>query len=104
MKFSSLMDVILSAHVSEKAMKASSDNENSCYVFKVARAANKHDIKKAVELLFKTKVQAVRVVNTKGQSRRFGSIVGHTKAFRKAYVSLAKGQQIDFGNFQVTGN
>ena len=64
--------------------------------FRVRRDATKPDIKKAVELMFEVKVAGVRVVNEPGKTRRFGKTVGRTQDWKKAYVSLAAGQTIDY--------
>ena len=89
-----LMKVLLAPHVSEKsAMAADRDGQ---YVFRVARDATKPEIRQAVELLFKVEVDSVRVCNQKGKSKRFGQMVGRRPGFRKAYVSLKPGFDIDF--------
>ena len=64
-------------------------------VFRVVRDATKPEIKAAVELLFKVGVQCVRTSNVKGKTKRSGRHVGARKNW-KAYVSLGKGQEIDF--------
>jgi len=56
--------------------------------------ATKPEIKAAVELMFKTKVKAVRVVNVKGKEKRFGRFEGRRRNWKKAYISLAQGQEI----------
>ena len=65
-------------------------------MFKVARDAAKPEIKDAVELLFKVKVKGVTVVNVKGKRKRFGAIQGRRSDWKKAYVSLETGHEIDF--------
>jgi len=85
-----LLQVLLAPHVSEKTTSASGQ-----YVFEVCQSATKPEVKKAVELLFKTKVNSVRIVNVKTKPKRFGSILGSSKAWKKAYVTLQAGQQID---------
>jgi large subunit ribosomal protein L23 len=63
----------------------------------VKRNATKTDIKQAVELMFEgVKVKAVQIVNEPGKTRRFGRLVGRTQDWKKAYVSLAQGQSIDY--------
>ena len=69
--------------------------------FKVTSKATKQDIKKAVEYMFDVKVTDVRTVNVKGKKRRFGKIVGMTKAWKKAYVRLAPEAKIDFGGIEA---
>lgn len=99
MKQERLLKVILSPHMSEKASTAT--DKRGEYVFKVANCATKHDVKEAIELLFKTKVEAVRILNVKTKPKRFGNIQGRSKAWKKAYVTLESGQQIDFAGGQA---
>ena len=89
-----LMTVLLAPHVTEKTSLAM-QNHNQ-YVFRVRREATKIDIKRAVELMFEVKVEGVRVVNEPGKTRRFGRLTGRTQDWKKAYVSLAQGQTIDY--------
>ncbi|MGH8288969.1 MAG: 50S ribosomal protein L23 [Steroidobacteraceae bacterium] len=89
-----LMGVLIAPHVTEKTSLAM-QNHNQ-YTFRVRRDATKTDIKKAVELMFEVKVAGVQVVNEPGKSRRFGRHAGHTQDWKKAYVSLAAGQSIDY--------
>jgi large subunit ribosomal protein L23 len=89
-----LMAVLIAPHVTEKTSLAM-QNHNQ-YTFRVRRDATKTDIKKAVELMFEVKVAGVQVVNEPGKSRRFGRHAGHTQDWKKAYVSLAAGQSIDY--------
>ena len=65
-------------------------------VFKVTSDATKPEIRDAVELLFKVKVKGVTVVNVKGKRKRFGSTFGRRSDWKKAYVSLEAGNEIDF--------
>ncbi|RUM93811.1 MAG: 50S ribosomal protein L23 [Thiothrix sp.] len=89
-----LLQVLLSPHVSEKsALAADTGNQ---YVFRVATTATKPEIRKAVESVFEVKVQAVRVVNVKGKGKRFGARMGKRSDWRKAYIRLKPGQQIEF--------
>ena len=89
-----LMNVLLAPHVTEKTSLAM-QNHNQ-YTFRVRRQATKTDIKQAVELMFDVKVEGVQVVNEPGKTRRFGRIQGRTQDWKKAYVSLAEGQTIDY--------
>ena len=89
-----LMNVLIAPHVTEKTSLAM-QNSNQ-YTFRVRRNATKPDIKAAVELMFEVKVSGVQVVNEPGKTRRFGKIQGRTQDWKKAYVSLAKGQSIDY--------
>jgi large subunit ribosomal protein L23 len=62
----------------------------------VKKNATKTDIKAAVELMFEVKVKGVQIVNEPGKTRRFGKLQGRTQDWKKAYVSLAQGQAIDY--------
>lgn len=65
--------------------------------FQVARGANKIEVKKAVEEAFKVKVNGVNIVNIRPQSRkRFGRTTGKISGYRKAYITLAPGEKIEF--------
>lgn len=89
-----LLSVIRAPHISEKtAMAGEQDNQ---YVFKVSVDATKPEIKAAVESVFSVNVEQVRVVNMKGKTRRTRNGLGRQSDWKKAYVSLAEGQQIDF--------
>jgi large subunit ribosomal protein L23 len=89
-----LMTVLVAPHVSEKSARVA-EHQNQV-VFRVLRDATKPEIKAAVELMFEVKVDAVRVVNVAGKAKRFGGRPGRRSDFKKAYVSLAEGQTIDF--------
>jgi large subunit ribosomal protein L23 len=88
-----LMQVILGPHISEKSTTAA---ESSQVVFRVRPDATKTEIKRAVELLFEVDVAAVSVVNMPGKLKRFGRRLGQQSAWKKAYVRLAPGQDLDF--------
>ncbi len=89
-----LLKVLQSPVISEKSTRIGVDRQ---YVFKVIADATKIEIKKAVELLFKVKVMAVRICNTKSKAKKFGQIEGRRKGWKKAYVTLKEEQTIDFG-------
>ena len=89
-----LMNVLVAPHVTEKTATAM-QNHNQ-YTFRVKKNATKTDIKAAVELMFEVKVKGVQVVNEPGKARRFGKVTGRTQDWKKAYVSLAQGQSIDY--------
>ncbi len=89
-----LMQVLLAPTVSEKSTFVG--DKNNQVVFRVADDATKPEIKAAVELLFKVKVKAVQVSNVKGKEKKTGRIVGRRRNWKKAYVSLAAGQEISF--------
>ncbi|SMC15819.1 large subunit ribosomal protein L23 [Andreprevotia lacus DSM 23236] len=88
-----LLQVLRGPVVSEKTTLVAEKTEQ--IVFRVAADATKPEIKAAVELLFKVKVEGVTVLNVKGKSKRFGRFNGTRKDWKKAYVSLAPGQEID---------
>ncbi|MDH4093805.1 MAG: 50S ribosomal protein L23 [Betaproteobacteria bacterium] len=90
-----LMNVVLAPVVSEKSTLVADKNRQ--YVFRVADSATKPEVKAAIELLFKTKVQSVTVLNVKGKEKRFGRFMGRRRNWKKAYVRLAAGQEINFG-------
>ena len=89
-----LMTVVLAPVVSEKSTLVADKNRQ--YVFRVADNATKPQVKAAIELLFKTKVQSVTVLNVKGKEKRFGRFMGRRRNWKKAYVRLAAGQEINF--------
>lgn len=89
-----LLQVLVAPQISEKATMVADKNEQ--VIFVVAPDATKPEIKAAVELLFKVKVESVQVLNTKGKAKRFGRFTGRRRNERKAYVSLAPGQEINF--------
>ena len=68
----------------------------SKYVFEVARGANKMQIKEAVEKAFNVKVMAVNVSHVAGKMKRLGRHSGMTRSWKKAMVTLAEGQRIEF--------
>ncbi len=89
-----LLKVILAPHVSEKSTMAA-ENANTV-VLKVATDATKLEIKEAVKKLFEVEVDSVRTVNVKGKTKRHGASFGKRKDWKKAYVVLKEGQDIDF--------
>ena len=89
-----LIQVLLAPLVSEKSTFIG--EKHNQYVFHVAADATKPEIKAAVELMFKTKVKSVQVANVGGKEKRFGRYVGRRRRWKKAYVSLAQGQEISF--------
>ena len=91
-----ILKILKSPMSTEKAYSIA-DNSNQI-AFKVATTATKLEIKHAVEKLFDVKVSQVRTVNVKGKARRFGRIQGSTKAWKKAYVRLMPGFDINFGD------
>ena len=89
-----LLQVLLAPHVSEKTTMIADKHRQ--VVFKVLRDANKLEIKKAVESLFNVKVESVNTTLVKGKNKRFGRSLGRRQDFKKAYVSLKDGYDIDF--------
>ena len=89
-----LFKVLLGPHITEKS--AMTLGAATQVVFKVATNATKLEIRKAVEQLFEVKVDDVRVINMKGKTRRTKTGVGRRSDWKKAYVRLAEGQDIDF--------
>ncbi len=89
-----LMKILLSPVVSEKsAMVADTSNQ---FGFQVVPDATKPEIAQAVELLFDVKVRDVRTVNVRGKQKRFGAVLGRRNNWKKAYVRLEEGHDIDF--------
>lgn len=86
--------ILMAPHVTEKSAMAA-DGVNQV-AFRVARDATKPEIRKAVEQLFDVKVEDVRVTNVKGKLRRTRNGIGRRSDWKKAYVRLAQGQEIDF--------
>jgi large subunit ribosomal protein L23 len=89
-----LMQVLLAPQISEKATYVADKNEQ--VIFRVASDATKPEIKAAVELLFKVQVETVQVANVKGKVKRFKGSVGRRKGWKKAFVSLKPGQELNF--------
>ncbi|CAI08284.1 MULTISPECIES: 50S ribosomal protein L23 [Aromatoleum] len=89
-----LMQVLLAPQISEKATYVADKNEQ--VVFKVASTATKPEVKAAVELLFKVEVKSVQIANVKGKVKRFGKMTGRRKDWKKAFVCLKPGQEINF--------
>ena len=87
-----LLKVLKAPIVSEKSAIAGEMNQ---VVFNVASDATKPEIRRAVEMLFEVDVEDVRVVNIKGKQKRFGGVMGRRSSWKKAYVRLKEGQEID---------
>ena len=88
-----LAQVLVGPIVSEKATRVG--EKHNQVLFKVLRDATKPEIKAAVEAMFKVEVDSVQVVNHKGRAKRFGRSVGRRDNVRKAYVTLAEGQELN---------
>jgi large subunit ribosomal protein L23 len=89
-----IFQVLLGPHVSEKASVVA--DLNNQYVFRVAADATKLEVKKAVEQLFKVNVANVRTLKVKGKVKRNRFGYSRKPSWKKAYVRLAQGQDIDF--------
>lgn len=89
-----LLQVLLAPQISEKATYVADKNEQ--VVFRVASSATKPEVKAAVELLFKVEVKSVQISNVKGKVKRFGRTTGRRKDWKKAFVCLKPGQEINF--------
>jgi len=89
-----LMQVLIGPAISEKSTMVG-DKHNQI-VFRVDSMATKVDVKEAVELMFKVEVDGVQVLNVKGKEKRTGRFIGRRNGWKKAYVSLKAGQEINF--------
>ena len=89
-----LMTLLLAPVVSEKGTYIADKYEQ--VIFRVQQDATKPEIKAAVELMFKVQVESVQVSNVKGKEKRFGRYVGRRRNWKKAYVCLKPGQEINF--------
>ena len=89
-----LMTVLLAPVVSEKGTFIADKYEQ--VVFRVMQNATKPEVKAAVELMFKVEVEGVQIANVKGKKKRFGTHGGRRRNWKKAYVRLAEGQEINF--------
>lgn len=89
-----LFNVLISPHITNKTHDI---GKNGSYVvFKVDVNSTKYEIKSAIEKLFEVKISSVTTLNVKGKFRRSGRIKGRTKNWKKAYVKLKKGHNINF--------
>lgn len=89
-----LLQVLLAPQISEKATFVAEKNEQ--VVFRVASDASKPEVKAAVEQLFNVEVKSVQIANVKGKVKRFGRSFGRRKDWKKAFVCLKPGQEINF--------
>lgn len=94
-----LLTVLLAPVVSEKSTFIG--EKNNQYVFRVASDATKPEVKAAVELVFSTKdkkleVLSVQIASVRGKQKRVGRFLGRRSAWKKAYVRLAPGHDIDY--------
>lgn len=89
-----LMKVLIAPIVSEKSTRVADAHRQ--FVFKVDKHANKPEVRKAVELMFDVKVDNVQISNMSGKVKRHGQTTGKRADWKKAYVTLAEGHDIDF--------
>jgi large subunit ribosomal protein L23 len=89
-----LYEVLREPHISEKT--STMGGASNQYAFKVATDATKAEIKTAIETLFKVSVEGVSTVNVKGKVKRTASGTSRRRSWKKAYVRIADGQDIDF--------
>jgi large subunit ribosomal protein L23 len=89
-----LMQVLIAPQVSEKSTFVG--EKNNQFIFRVLPDATKPEIKAAVELMFKVEVNKVQTANAKGKEKRFGRFIGRRRSWKKAFVSLKPGQELDF--------
>ena len=89
-----LMTVLIGPHLSEKSTRVG--EKHNQVVFRVRRDATKAEIRAAVEAMFEVEVDRVQVVNQQGKQKRFGRTMGKRVDWKKAYVSLAEGHDLDF--------
>jgi large subunit ribosomal protein L23 len=90
-----LMRVLVGPVVSEKSSLVADQARQ--FAFKVLPDATKLEIRKAVEMLFEVEVEQVQVANVTGKTKRFGAVQGRRSDWKKAYVKLKPGHDIDFG-------
>ena len=88
-----VQDIIRRPLITEKSTELSGIN---VIAFEVDRRANKIEVKRAVEQLFEVEVERVQMVNVKGKAKRFGRTLGKRSDFKKAYVRLKPGHDINF--------
>jgi large subunit ribosomal protein L23 len=89
-----LATVLLAPVISEKGTFVADKHEQ--VVFRVAQNATKPEVKAAVELMFKVEVKSVQILNVHGKEKRFGRFMGRRRNWKKAYVCLKPGQEINF--------
>lgn len=95
MDISGLSKIILMPHVSEKSVMIADNVKQQ--TFKVAQNATKAEVKEAIEKLFEVDVVNVNILNVTGKQKVFGRTRGKRKNYKKAYVTLKDGQDIDLG-------
>jgi large subunit ribosomal protein L23 len=88
------MKVLVAPIVSEKSTRLADKHRQ--FVFRVVKDASKPEVRKAVELMFDVKVDAVQITNVRGKTKRFGTSLGKRSDWKKAFVTLAEGHDINF--------
>ncbi|MDQ6619036.1 MAG: 50S ribosomal protein L23 [Pseudomonadota bacterium] len=91
-----LATVLLAPVVSEKGTFIAEKHEQ--VIFRVVQDATKPEVKAAVEAMFKVEVKSVQIANVGGKQKRFGRFNGRRRNWKKAYVSLQPGQEINFAS------
>ena len=86
-------DIIIRPVITEKSSALVEQNK---YTFEVHRSANKIQIRKAIEQIFKVKVLSVNTMNVPSKPKRMGAFIGKTRSWKKAIVALPEGQRIEF--------
>jgi large subunit ribosomal protein L23 len=89
-----IMKVLIAPIVSEKSTRLADAHRQ--FVFRVTSDASKPEVRKAVELMFDVKVEAVQIANVRGKTKRFGASFGKRSDWKKAFVTLAEGHDINF--------
>jgi len=88
-----LSTILVEPHIKEKSMLLMGNRQ---VAFKVRVDATKPEVKAAVELMLDKKVESVNILNVKGKTKRSGANFGKRKNWKKAYIKLAEGQEVDF--------
>ena len=92
-----MKEIILKPILSEKSLSGGATGK---YVFKVAKAANKHLVAEALKKIYKVEVQKVNIINMHPENKVKRGHLSQTKAFKKAVVTLKKGQKIEGFEFK----
>lgn len=93
-----LYQVILGPHTTEKSVRLADKHRQ--VVFRVLKDATKQEVCSAIKKLFSVEVEAVQIVNIKGKKKYFKQRAGRRSDWKKAYISLAEGHDINVANFQ----
>lgn len=89
-----LMSVLQAPVISEKSNRVAEKHKQ--IIFKVQKQATKKQVKSAVEVMFNVQVSSVNLLNVKGKQKRFGRTIGQRSDWKKAYVTLKPGYDIEF--------